>query len=252
VKRNPATRKTAKKKRPLSAKPLRELWKRSPDGSFGLVPGVGGPQGPQPDAIDGVPIPADLDAVIGFHAGECLLNHRCLMKDEPWFYWWLRLGYDGEEYDNGTVDQGLPRYFFYSNNGIWPAPPKRIDDEGNDLSDPDGWNGESLELSERQWFAVGVAMRDAMREGFQLALLRYAEELKHVPEAAAVCKALERGRKKGGATNHKKAEPQRLAIRKRFRELRKSGFSPTAARKVLEQEAGKSFRQIERDTKGLS
>ncbi len=249
MKRKPARRKTAKKKRRLSAKPLRELWKRSPDGPFGLVPGAGDPKA---DTIDGVPIPADLDAVIGFHAGECLLNHRAIMESEPWFYWWLRLGYDGEEYDNGTVEQGLPRYFFYSSNGIWPAPPQRIDDEGNDLSDPDGWNGENLDLTERQWFAVGVAVRDAMREGFQLALLRYAEELKHVPEAAAVCKALERGRKKGGATNHKKAEPQRLAIRKRFRELRKSGFTKTDARTLLEQEYKKSDRQIERDTKGLA
>ncbi len=74
----------------------------------------------------------------------------------------------------------------------------------------------------------------------------------HMPDAFAIRAALARGRKKGGAANRKKAEPQRAAIRKRFRELRKSGFSPTDARKVLEQETGKSFRQLERDTKGLS
>lgn len=76
--------------------------------------------------------------------------------------------------------------------------------------------------------------------------------LVHLPEATAIRTALTRGRKKGGAVNRKKAEPQRAAIRKRFRELRKSGFSPTDARKVLEQETGKSFRQLERDTRGLS
>ena len=76
--------------------------------------------------------------------------------------------------------------------------------------------------------------------------------LVHMPEATAIRTALARGRKKGGAVNRKRAEPQRAAIRKRFRELRKSGFSPTDARKVLEQEAGKSFRQLQRDTKGLS
>jgi hypothetical protein len=74
----------------------------------------------------------------------------------------------------------------------------------------------------------------------------------HLPEATAIRTALARGRKKGGAVNRKKAEPQRTAIRKRFRELRKSGFSPTDARKVLEQETGKSFRQLQRDTQGLS
>jgi hypothetical protein len=50
----------------------------------------------------------------------------------------------------------------------------------------------------------------------------------------------------------KKAEPKRQAVRKRFRELRKSGFSKTDARKVLEQETGISFRQLQRDTRGLA
>jgi len=76
--------------------------------------------------------------------------------------------------------------------------------------------------------------------------------LVHLPDATAIRTALARGRKKGGAVNRKKAQPQRAAIRKRFRELRKSGFIPTDARKVLAQETGKSFRQLERDTQGLS
>jgi hypothetical protein len=76
--------------------------------------------------------------------------------------------------------------------------------------------------------------------------------LVHLPEATAIRTALARGRKKGGAVNRMKAEPGRAAIRKRFRELRKSGFTKTDARKVLEQETKKSFRQIERDTLGLS
>lgn len=74
----------------------------------------------------------------------------------------------------------------------------------------------------------------------------------HMPETTAIRAALTRGRKKGGAVNRMKAEPGRAANRKRFRELRKSGFTKTDARKVLEQETGKSFRQIERDTLGLS
>lgn len=76
--------------------------------------------------------------------------------------------------------------------------------------------------------------------------------LVHMPETTAIRTALARGRKKGGAANRKKAEPGRTASRKRFRELRKSGFTKTDARKLLEQETGKSFRQIERDTLGLS
>ena len=219
MKRKPAKRTTAKKKPALQAKPLMELWKRSPDGAFGLLPGVGGPQG-QPDTIDGVRLPADLDPVIGFHAGECLLSHRYYMENEPWFYWFLRLGYDGREYDNGTGDDGLPRYFFDSSS--CPEPPQRIDNEGNDLSDPDGWNGENLDLTERQWFAVGVAMRDAMREGFQLAVLRYADQLKSNPEAAAMLAAARANSKKGIAAIKRKSEPKKREARRLDRELRKN------------------------------
>jgi hypothetical protein len=74
----------------------------------------------------------------------------------------------------------------------------------------------------------------------------------HMPENAAIRTALARGRKKGAAVVRKKAAPKKTAIRKRFRELRKSGFTKTDARKVLEQETGFSFRQIERDTQGLT
>ena len=220
MKRKPAKRTTAKKKPALRAKPLMELWKRSPDGAFGLLPGIGGPQG-QPATIGGVPTPPDLDPVIGFHAGECLLAHRYYMEHEPWFYWFLRLGCDGREYDNGTVmDDTLPRYFFDSSS--CKPPPPRIDENGNDLSEPDGWNGENLDLNDRQWFAVGVAMRDAMREGFYLALLRYADELKSHPEVAAILAANRANSKKGTAAIKRKSEPKKREARRLDRELRKN------------------------------
>lgn len=99
---------------------------------------------------------------------------------------------------------------------------------------------------------IQYSIKRAIRIGFNLALLRYADDLKNVPEAAMFRSALERGRKKGGAATKKKSEPDRKAARKRFRELRKSGFSKTAARKVLEQDTGFSMRTIERYTSGLS
>jgi hypothetical protein len=216
MKRKRATRRPTKKTVAMPARPLLELWDRTPDGACGLIPG------PTVEKIDDVPLPADFDAVIGFHAGECLLSHVYEMEHEPWFYWWLRLGYDGEHYDNGTVDDRYPRYFFYSNGGLWPAPPKRLDPEGNDLAEPEGWRGKNLALSEQQLFAVGVAMRDAMREGFYLALLRYADELKHVPEAAAMLEATRKNAKKGGAARRKQAEPRRQEARRLDRELRKT------------------------------
>jgi hypothetical protein len=101
-----------------------------------------------------------------------------------------------------------------------------------------------------QYFRSEIAA--AMETGFLIAVQRYADDLKHVPEVKTIRAALERGRKKGADTVRKKAAPKKTAIRKRFRELRKSGFTKTDARKVLEQETGFSFRQIERDTKGLT
>jgi len=97
-----------------------------------------------------------------------------------------------------------------------------------------------------------AAIHTALGQGFYLALARYADELKNAPEAKAIRDALARGRKKGSQSLSKKAEPKRQAVRKRFRELRKSGFSKTDARKVLEQETGISFRQLQRDTRGLA
>ena len=241
MKRKAIKRKTVKKRPALQAKPLLELWDGPPDGPLGLLPGkhVG--------AVCGVPLPADFDAVIGFHAGECLLEHRNYMEIEPWKYWCLRLCHDGNEYDNGTVEQGSPRYFFY-----WDKPPPpRIDENGNDLSEPDGWNGENLDLNDRQWFAVGVAMRDAMREGFQLAVLRYADQLKSNPEAAAMLAAARANSKKGAVARRKQAAPNHRKIQKLFRELRKTSPKKTVRYLRVAEKFKMSDRQIARIVDGI-
>jgi len=232
-------RKPAKKKAAMQAKPLLELWNRPPDGALGLIPEK------NVASVEEIPLPLDFDAVVGFHAGECLLEHRHYMEEEPWYYWWLPLCYDGNEYDNGTVESRVPRYFFYS-HGIWPAPPQRIDANGSDLSEPDGWRGKNLDLNERQWFAVEVAMRDAMREGFYLALLRYAEELKQVPEVAAMLERRRQTNRKNAKVKSKSVEPIHKAIRKRFRELRKTVKKAGACYARLAKEYGYSDRTIQR------
>lgn len=92
----------------------------------------------------------------------------------------------------------------------------------------------------------------AFRDGFYLALVHHSDDLKHSAKAAPLLEGQVRGRKKGAAANRQKAAPGRAANRKRFRELRKSGFTKTDARKVLEQETRKSFRTIQRHTDGMS
>jgi len=104
---------------------------------------------------------------------------------------------------------------------------------------------------------VLFALQRAVEAGFYLALLRYADDLKNVPEAVANLERLKRGRKKGTATTKRKAEPRRMAIRRRFREKRKSGFSKGAAREEIQQEYRSkgekiSIRHLERCTRGLS
>jgi hypothetical protein len=165
----------------VTMKPLMELWDIDPRGPLGLLPHPGATH------VDGLPLPHDFDPVIGFHAGECLLFHDNMMETEPWFYWWLSLSYEGDHYDHGRVESDFPRYHFY---GPCHKPPPLLDENGQDLSEPEGWGETNLGLSDRQRFAVGVAMRDAMTQGFMLALLRYRDELKGVPEAAALMESV--------------------------------------------------------------
>jgi hypothetical protein len=91
--------------------------------------------------------------------------------------------------------------------------------------DAGGWsNLEDLSLpvedAHVQFFTETIC--DALEKGFRLALLRYAEDLKHVPEAAAILEANRRNAKKGGAARRKQAEPRRQEARRLDRELRKT------------------------------
>jgi hypothetical protein len=160
-----------------------------------------------------------------------------------------------------TPDFTSPKYLEQVSLGRWidESPGKKADelrDAFHTLADfiarraenyvfPDGATDEQRER------LVGV-LEGSYRRGFYLALLRYADDLKAVPEAASMLKALGAGRKKGGKATQKKAAPKRMAVRRRYRELRKQGFKPKQARLVIHEDTGFSIRQIERDTKGLS
>lgn len=196
--------------------------------------------------VCGVEAPADLDNAISAHGDETFLDIEEVADFEPWRF-----------FDYLPADNGSRYAAIKPKEGEAPLPLEQW--EYADLGDPKSWTknprggwDDFLDFSYAELWVLHAAINTAIAHGFFLALTRYGDDLKHVPEAAAICAALARGRKKGGAANRKKAEPGRAANRKRFRELRKSGFTKTDARKVLEQETGKSFRQIERDTLGLS
>jgi hypothetical protein len=79
-----------------------------------------------------------------------------------------------------------------------------------------------LDLEDVHVAEIQYAVKRAVRSGFNLALLRYADELKHVPEAAAMLEANRKNAKKGGAARSKEAEPRRQQARRLDRELRKT------------------------------
>jgi hypothetical protein len=62
----------------------------------------------------------------------------------------------------------------------------------------------------------------AVRQGFVLAVLRYADDLKHVPEALAMLEANRRNAARGGVARSKQADPRRREARRLDRELRKT------------------------------
>lgn len=179
--------------------------------------------------ISGIDVPSDFAEAILVYSEESFKWIEYYFRYEPWF--------------------------FFEN--FAKTDPARFAADGTDFANPATWTGENgeaigIDFTAPQLWILQAAIHTALGQGFYLALIRYAEELKTAPEASAIRDALARGRKKGSQALKKKAQPKRQAVRKRFRELRKSGFAKTDARKVLEQETGISFRQLQRDTRGLS
>jgi hypothetical protein len=79
-----------------------------------------------------------------------------------------------------------------------------------------------LELDDVHAAEIQRSVKNAVRIGFNLALLRYADELKHVPEAAAMLEANRKNAKKGGDARRKEADSRRKEARRLDREMRKT------------------------------
>jgi hypothetical protein len=95
------------------------------------------------------------------------------------------------------------------------------------------------------------ALAISYHRGFRLALLRYADELKKSAEAAPILERLQRAAKKGGDARRAQAQPAHRAIRKRFKELRKTNPKKTARYLRVAEEFGISDRQVARIVDGL-
>jgi hypothetical protein len=95
------------------------------------------------------------------------------------------------------------------------------------------------------------SVENSMWRAFSLALLRYADDLKQSAEAAPLLEGLREAARKGGAARRAKAEPTHRAIRKRFRELRKTTPKKTVRYLRVAEEFGISDRHVLRIVDGI-
>jgi hypothetical protein len=85
---------------------------------------------------------------------------------------------------------------------------------------------------------VQDAIESTFRAGFYIAVMRYSDELKRVPEAMAVLNQNLEASRKGGEAQHKKAAPRHKDICKRFRELKKTIPKVTARYRRIAKDVG--------------
>ena len=224
MKRKKAKRGSGAKKPPIPVRSLRALGKRTLE----TVPDwhrvgffrqlLGGAPATDREEIAGVPLPTDLEPAVRYYAGRAFESLDKRIGETPWY------GLSEEEYLERKADFSHWREAY---------------------------------LNPEDWHEIRQGLERCFRQGFYLALLRYADDLKQSAEATAFLEGLKKGRKKGTATTKRKAEPRRMAVRRRFRALRKSGFNKGDAREEIQQEyrlRGEeiSVRQLERYTEGLS
>lgn len=130
-----------------------------------------------------------------------------------------------------SLEEGLTRppwtYFGEENESDYP------DWKEADIP-PDGWRG------------IRRCLEDCFREGFFLAVMRYAEDLKRSAEAAPLIEGLKKAARKGAAARRSQAAPTRKAVCKRFREMRKTTPKKTVRYLRVAEEFGMSERHVQR------
>jgi hypothetical protein len=122
------------------------------------------------------------------------------------------------------------------------CPPWGGDPAGQD--DFPGWK--EADIPPEGWHDIRRSLEECFRQGFFLALLRYADDLKRSAEAAPLLEGLREAANKGAAARRKQAEPLRKAVCKRFRELRKTVPKKTVRYLKIAGELGISDRHVAR------
>jgi len=110
-------------------------------------------------------------------------------------------------------------------------------------------------IDDAKYMATMFAFMKAVRTGFTMALMVYEDELKRVPHATSVLRAMEKRSdtsRKNGKVRSEMAAPTHKAIQKRFRELRKSSPKKTVRYRRVAEEFGMSDRQVARIVTGIN
>lgn len=230
MKRKSAKRKTTKKKPGLTAKPLGEHFKETPiipsvdDGAIRFTSDGEWVWESKPTTeIEGVPLPPDLELAVGHYAEHVFGDCRDTLCFPP---------LEDVTDEEGPEDpDGMPRA-----RRLRPSPPP-------------GWK--AADLTPDGWRAIGEAIKEAFRSGFYLALLRYADDLKTSAEALPLIEGWREAARKGGAARREQAAPTHKAIRKRFRELRKTTPKKTVRYLRVAEEFQISERHVARIVDGI-
>lgn len=193
--------------------------------------------------IGGVPAPDDLDQAICAHGGETWSWIFELIEFEPWRFF--------DHFPDGAGDR-------YVERNLGAGATVGSSHEYIDLGDPASWKKNArgewqdfIDFTYAELMILHAAINTAMAQGFFLALVRYADDLKNVPEAVAMLEKRREIARNNGRARSKKAEPKHKAIRARFRELRKSIPKKTARYLKVGNEFGMSDRQVFRIVDGI-
>lgn len=122
---------------------------------------------------------------------------------------------------------------------------------GGDQYTADKPRGLTAQLPDWAWLIVRAEIQSALQAGFYLAVKRYADELRQIPEFTEFIATRIDAAHKGGDAVRRNAAPRHKDIRKRFRELRKTSPKKTVRYRRLADEFGLSDRQISRIVEGL-
>ncbi len=122
----------------------------------------------------------------------------------------------------------------------WTYAPDGEDSEAN----YPGWK--EAEITPDGWHEIRRSLEGCFRQGFFLALLRYADDLKRSAEASPLLEGWRKAARKGAAARRAQAAPNRKAVCKRFRELRKTTPKKTVRYLRVAEEFGMSDRHVQR------